>query len=206
MQPVFKQVEKLKIELAREEADGWVLAVLKSAFIQGSNSDFSIDDLATNNGHNVKYDNLVDKLYIRRMPEILRTHIFPRFEKTYLLKDIIKASDEEGVFLDSEAPGDCKIVYDEFLKIVSNLRVKEKEGGGGGMRKREKINFLGLICGISNLLIGQHECEPGVATSPARYSGPPPPLLPQLLLFSPQPANSWSSDKRSSHPTTHFPP
>ena len=137
MQPVFKQVEKLKIELAREEADGWVLAVLKSAFIQGSNSDFSIDDLATNNGHNVKYDNLVDKLYIRRMPEILRTHIFPRFEKTYLLKDIIKASDEEGVFLDSEAPGDCKIVYDEFLKIVSNLRVKEKEGGGG---------FLAFFC------------------------------------------------------------
>ena len=138
VQPVFKQVEKLKIELAREEADGWVLAVLKSAFIQGSNSDFSIDDLATNNGHNVKYDNLVDKLYIRRMPEILRTHIFPRFEKTYLLKDIIKASDEEGVFLDSEAPGDCKIVYDEFLKIVSNLRVKEKEGGGEGDEEEGK--------------------------------------------------------------------
>ena len=137
-------MEKLKIELTQKwdknawgggsRADGsdpgtgWVLAVLKSAFIQGCNSDFSVD-LAKVTGEGVKYDSIVDKLFVRRVPEILRTHIFPRFRRTWGLEDVVEACDEEGIALDVDTPGDSKILYDEFLKVVNFLRKKEEREG-----------------------------------------------------------------------------
>jgi len=122
------KVEKLKRNLTatNSSSDSWTLAVLQSAFIQGCNSDFSIDmDKVT--GENIKYDSIIDKLYIRRVPEVVRSHIFPRFRRVWGVKDVIKACEEEGIILDGENPADTLIVYDEFLKLVNWLRKEDEE-------------------------------------------------------------------------------
>ncbi|GMH95809.1 hypothetical protein TrST_g12217 [Triparma strigata] len=120
--PVRSEVERLKSDLdavASSEgmAGGWQSIVIKSAFIQGANMDLA--GLASSTA--TKYSEIIDKLYLRRIPEVVRAHLHPSLMNVSM-KDVRDACDGCGVWYDEEGFEESKVGEEDFYKIVTKLR------------------------------------------------------------------------------------
>ena len=117
--PVQAEVERLRGELdalaAGEGLDGWYSLVVKCAFIQGSNM-----DLAGLSETTMKYSDIVDMMYARRIPEVLRAHLTPGLSKG--MDEVQKACDEAGIWYDDKDFGGSKIGEADFFNLVGRLQ------------------------------------------------------------------------------------
>lgn len=116
--PVQAEVERLRSELdalaAGEGLSGWYSLVVKCAFVQGANMDLAgLTDTTT------KYSDIEDKMYLRRVPEVLRSHLTPSITKG--VEEVKAACDEAGIWYDEEDWGGSKIGEHDFVKIVERL-------------------------------------------------------------------------------------
>ncbi|GMH93429.1 hypothetical protein TL16_g12625 [Triparma laevis f. inornata] len=122
VEPVRAEVERLKSELNAVSAGegmsgGWQSVVMKSAFLQGSNMDLAglVDSKAT------RYSDITDKLYLRRVAEVVRAHLFPAITNVGM-KEVRDACDGCGVWYDEEGFEESKVGEEDFYKIVKQLR------------------------------------------------------------------------------------
>ena len=138
--PALQRGEALKQQLgerARQEGmEGWQGAVLKAAFIVGCNlDDFDPETIRKEGGRVRHYVDVVDKIRVRRMPEVVRNHLFPKIANVRL-EEVRALCEKNDIWYDRESVGDTKLGFDEFYIIVKGLReMKEEEqarGIGGG--------------------------------------------------------------------------
>jgi hypothetical protein len=146
--PVQEAVEGLQAELdARAKIgplEGWAALVVKAAFIQGCNMDLltisamgspRLRSATAGSASATKYNDLVDKIYARRIPEVCHAHIYPVLNLV-TEEAVMKAADRVGSWYDREEFGETRFGFDEFYKIVVELRKMQEAGefgvGGGG--------------------------------------------------------------------------
>ncbi len=118
---------------AQHDVDGWRGMVVKAAFLQGCNRDFTTSTAVDT----VKWDELVDRIYLRRIPEIVRAHMYPSIGSVSM-SELQGVCDKLVVWYDEDDFGGSKVGFDDFYRIVAELeekRVREMEKGedvGGG--------------------------------------------------------------------------
>ena len=155
IEPDVKELKRLKGELEKgkkEGEGGWYYQVVKSAFLQGCNMDMVVDEADKINDQaktrnrgisnisseidKLTYNNVEDKIYLRRIPEVLRRKVYPSILNIKLI-DVKTICEKNDIFFDDEENfGTTKVGFDEFYSIVKGLTklVEMTEESGGEKR------------------------------------------------------------------------
>ncbi len=146
IEPVQESVEAMKRDLdARSSAmisprggpvlNGWQALVVKAAFVQGCNMDLlasgntspRLRSQTSGNVKATKYNELVDKIFARRIPEVCHAHIYPSLN--LVTEDAVRrAAEKVGAWFDTEEFGESKFSVDDFYRIVGVLREFQEAG------------------------------------------------------------------------------
>ena len=123
IEPVAEIVESMMADLdAVSEVEeggvgGWSALVVKAAFLQGCNMDM----MTSGSVGELRYNDLVDKVVARRIPEVCHAHMYP-IVNLVTEEEVRTAAEKVGCWCDTEEFGESRFGFDEFYKIIMELR------------------------------------------------------------------------------------